>query len=75
MCIVHSTMQGENYLHIFVVSHYVIIDIIIGYVAFRCRETGSWFANALGNALVEHACDKSLHEILQQVFLINKAFR
>lgn len=67
MCIVHSTMQGKVILLNccnFTSLHNMLT---LGYVAFRCRETGSWFANALGTALVEHACDKNLHEILQEV--------
>ncbi|XP_074605110.1 caspase-7-like [Brevipalpus obovatus] len=45
----------------------IVHSTMRGYVAFRCPETGSWFAQALGKALTEHAHDMNLQEILQQV--------
>ncbi|XP_015782014.1 caspase-7 [Tetranychus urticae] len=45
----------------------IVQSTVQGYVALRSVQSGSWFAEALGQALVDHAWEKSLHEILMVV--------
>ncbi|XP_015795119.1 caspase-7 [Tetranychus urticae] len=45
----------------------IVQSTVQGYVALRSLRSGSWFAEALGQALVDHAWEKSLHEILMVV--------
>ncbi|XP_053201286.1 caspase-7-like isoform X2 [Panonychus citri] len=45
----------------------IVQSTIQGYVALRSVQSGSWFAEALGWALIDHAWEKSLHEILMVV--------
>ena len=45
----------------------IVYSTVEGFVSMRNEVTGSWFGLALGQVLIERACDTELHQLLIEV--------
>ncbi|RWS10445.1 cell death protein 3-like protein [Dinothrombium tinctorium] len=45
----------------------IVYSTVEGYVSLRNELTGSWFGDAMGRVLIDHACDNELYVLLNRI--------